>query len=56
MPRLYKDILQGYKEIGELENNPKLVKMADEYLKSSSKKKRDSIIVKKNKTKSKNIT
>lgn len=55
MSRLYKDILQGYKEIGELENNSKLVEMADEYLKSSGKKKRDSHIIttKKNKTKSK---
>lgn len=54
MSRLYKDILQGYKEIGELENNSKLVKMADEYLKSLGKKKRDShITTKKNKTKSK---
>lgn len=53
MSRLYKDLLQGYKEIGEIENNPELVKMAEDYLKSSTKKKKDNYIIAiENKTKS----
>ncbi len=53
MSRLYKDLLQGYKEIGELKNNPELVKMAEDYLKSSTKKEKDNYIIAiKNKTKS----